>query len=173
MDFILVQLLRSSCGDGVGQDEGTALGQTRSGDLDDLDAVALAHDALDNHLLRQVAVLHECRILLQQVSKLVGAESNTACVGSALVAQSLLSVQEQLVGVGLSGCGSIGVAVCGSCLCQSVENVGVIIRDDDLSQLAGQSLTSVQSICYPTGSLSGSSYGFPQVQSTYSPPFLR
>ena len=44
---------------------------------------------------------------------------------------------------------------------QSVEHIGVVLGDDDLAQLPGNRFSGVQSICYPTGSLSGSSYGFP------------
>lgn len=161
VDLVLGQLLGSSSGNGVRQDEGTALGQTRGGNLDDLNAVDLAHDALDNHLLRQVAVLHEAGILLQQVSKLVGAESNAASVGHICVTQLLLTSQKQLVSVGLGGGGRSGVALSGCGLSQSVEDMLVILGDDDLTQLARNSLASIQSICYPTGSLSGSSYGFP------------
>lgn len=107
----------------MGQNEIAAFGQTGSGNLDDLDAVAFTEDALVNHFLRQVAILHEGAVLLQQVGKLVGAESDTALFGNVLVAQSFLCIEEQGVSVGLGSSGSSGVAVSGSGLCQSLENV--------------------------------------------------
>ena len=111
MNFILLQLLGTGSSDGVGQDEGAALGQTRGGDLHDLGAVHLAQDALLDHLLRQVAVLHEAGVLLQKVGELIRAEGDAALVGGAVVAQLLLSLQEQLIGVALGGSSRIGVVV--------------------------------------------------------------
>ena len=161
MDLILLQLLGTGSSDGVGQDEGAALGQTRGRDLHDLHAVALAHDALVDHLLAQIAVLHEAGVLLQEVGKLVRAEGDAALVGGAVVAQLLLSLQEQLIGVALGGSRRIGVAVVRGCLGQGLKDIGIILRHNDLTQLPGNRFSGVQSICYPTGSLSGSSYGFP------------
>ena len=161
MDTIFLQLLGTGSSDGVGQDEGAARGQTRGRDLHDLHAVALAHDALVDHLLAQIAVLHEAGVLLQEVGKLVRAEGDAALVGGAVVAQLLLSLQEQLIGVALGGSSRIGVAVVRGCLGQGLKDVGIILRYNDLTQLPGNRFSGVQSICYPTGSLSGSSYGFP------------
>ena len=161
MDTIFLQLLGTGSSDGVGQDEGAALGQTRGGDLHDLGAVHLAQDALLDHLLRQVAVLHEAGVLLQEVGKLVRAEGDAALVGGAVVAQLLLSLQEQLIGVALGSSSRIGVVVGRGRRGQSLKDVGIILRYNDLTQLPGNRFSGVQSICYPTGSLSGSSYGFP------------
>ena len=161
MDTIFLQLLGTGSSDGVGQDEGAALGQTRGGDLDDLHAVALAHDALVDHLLAQIAVLHEAGVLLQEVGKLVRAEGDAALVGDTGVAQSLLSLQEQLIGVALGSSSRICVVVGRGRRGQSLKSIGVILGHNDLTQLPGNRFSGVQSICYPTGSLSGSSYGFP------------
>ena len=161
MDTIFLQLLGTGSSDGVGQDEGAARGQPRGRDLHDLHAVALAHDALVDHLLAQIAVLHEAGVLLQKVGELIRAEGDAALVGSAVIAQLLLSLQEQLIGVALGGSSRIGVAVVAGCLGQGLKHIGVILRHNDLTQLPGNRFSGVQSICYPTGSLSGSSYGFP------------
>ena len=126
MDTIFLQLLGTGSSDGVGQDEGAARGQTRGRDLHDLHAVALAHDALVDHLLAQIAVLHEAGVLLQEVGKLVRAEGDAALVGGTSVAQGLLSVQEQLVGIALGSSGSIGVAVVRGRLRQSLEHIILI-----------------------------------------------
>ena len=126
VNLIFLQLLGTGSSDGVGQDEGAALGQTRGRDLHDLHAVALAHDALVDHLLAQIAVLHEAGVLLQEVGKLIRAEGDAALVGSAVVAQLLLSLQEQLIGVALGGSSRIGVAVVRGCLGQSLEHIILI-----------------------------------------------
>ena len=126
MDLVLLQLLGTGSSDGVGQDEGAARRQTRGGDLHDLHAVALAHDALVDHLLAQIAVLHEAGVLLQEVGKLVRAEGDAALVGGAVVAQLLLSLQEQLIGEALGGSSRIGVAVGRGRLGQSVEHIILI-----------------------------------------------
>ena len=126
MDTIFLQLLGTGSSDGVGQDEGAALGQTRGGDLHDLGAVHLAQDALLDHLLRQVAVLHEAGVLLQEVGKLVRAEGDATLVGDTGVAQGLLSLQEQLVSVALGSSSRIGVVVVRGCLGQSVEHIILI-----------------------------------------------
>lgn len=123
VDLVFFELLGSGSCNGVGQNEVAAFGQTRSGNLHDLDAVAFTEDALGDHFLGQVAVLHECSILLQKVSELVRAESDTALFGDVLVAQSFLCVEEQGVSIGLGGSGGRGVAISGSSLCQSVEHV--------------------------------------------------
>ena len=161
MDLILLQLLGTGSSDGVGQDEGAARGQTRGGDLHDLHAVALAQDAPLDHLLRQVAVLHEAGVLLQEVGKLVRAEGDATLVGDTGVAQSLLSLQEQLIGVALGSSSRIGVVVGRGRRGQSLKDIRIKLGHDDLTQLPGNRFSSIQSICYPTGSLSGSSYGFP------------
>lgn len=126
MDTIFLQLLGTGSSDGVGQDEGAAAGQTRGRDLHDLHAVALAHDALLDHLLRQVAVLHEAGVLLQEVGKLVRAEGDAPLVGDTGVAQSLLSLQEQLIGVALGSSSCIGVVVGRGRRGQSVEHIILI-----------------------------------------------
>ena len=126
MDTIFLQLLGTGSSDGVGQDEGAAAGQTRGGDLHDLHAVALAHDALLDHLLRQVAVLHEAGVLLQEVGKLVRAEGDAALVGDTGVAKGLLSLQEQLIGVALGSSSRIGVVVGRGRRGQSLEHIILI-----------------------------------------------
>ena len=161
MDTIFLQLLGTGSSDGVGQDEGAALGQTRGRDLHDLGAVHLAQDALLDHLLAHVAILHEAGVLLQEIGELVRAEGDAALVGDAGVAQGLLSLQEQLIGVALGSSSRIGVVVGRGRRGQSLERIGVVLGHNDLAQLPGNRLASVKSICYPIGSLSDSSYGFP------------
>ena len=80
MGLVLSELLRGRAGRRVRDDERAASGQTAGRDLDDLDAVALAEDALDDHLLRHVGILHKRRILLQEVGETVGAEGNSSFI---------------------------------------------------------------------------------------------
>ena len=143
MDAVLFELLGSSAGHRMGDDESSASRQTRAGDLDDLAAIDLADDALQDHLLGHVGVLHERGILLQQVGELVGAESNTALVRHIAVAQTLHAVQESGVGVGLiDGSGGIvaGALRGGG---QSLEDVGVELGHPHFGQLAGQGSASI------------------------------
>ena len=143
MDAVLFELLGSSAGHRMGDDESSASRQTRAGDLDDLAAIDLADDALQDHLLRHVGVLHERRILLQQVGELVGAESDAALVRHVAVAQTLHAVQEAGIGVGLvNGGGGIVAGVLRG-VRQSLEDVGVELGHPHFGQLAGQGPTGV------------------------------
>ncbi len=95
MDLVLLELLRGSRSDGVGDDAGSTGRETAGGDLHDLAAINLTDDALDEHLLGLVTVAHEGGVLLEEVGKAVGAESNTALIRDVAVAETLHALEEQ------------------------------------------------------------------------------
>lgn len=123
VNFVFVQLLGSSGGNGVGQEEGRSVGQSAGRDLDDLTAVNLTDDALDEHGLALIAILHERAVLLQQVGELVRAEADPALIGDVLVAQSFHAVEERLVGVALGDCGAGEVAPLSGLCSQSLKHI--------------------------------------------------
>ena len=68
-----LKLLGSGRRDAVGDEECRACGQTAGGNFDYLAAIDLADNALENHVLRHVAVLHKRAVLLEQVGELISA----------------------------------------------------------------------------------------------------
>ena len=144
MDFIVLQHLRSRSGHGVREKEVAADGKTGGRDLDDLAAVHLTDDALDEHLLARVAVAHEGGVHLQQIGEAVGAEAHTALIRDIGVAQLLLRVQEQLVGVLLRRLSVVVVAEGRSLGGKSTENVGVELRHAHLVELTRKGLARIR-----------------------------
>ena len=128
MDLVFLELLRGSSGHGVGDDAGRASRQTRAGDLDDLATVNFADDALDEHLLRLVAIAHESRVLLEKVGETIGAESHTTLIGDVGIAQTLHALQEQGIGVLRGRGGRVIRAVVDSRVGEGLENVRVKLR---------------------------------------------
>ena len=130
----------------MAQDEVAALGQTGGGNLDDLAAVNLTQHTLDLHVLGHVAVAHKGGILLQQTGELVADQSDSSRIRDVRVAQSLLSLQEQLIGIGLGG----GGAVIGSGIgCDLAEGVGVHLGNGLQAHLAGYRLACIFSNMLP------------------------
>ena len=125
------------------ENEVAAIRETSGRDLDDLAAVHLADDALDEHLLARVAVAHEGGIHLQQIGEAVGAEAHTPLIGDVGVAELLLRVQEQLVGVRLRSLSGVVIAESRGLRGKSAENVGVELRHTHLSELTAQRFTNI------------------------------
>lgn len=125
MDLILLELLRTCSSDGVSDDESCTGRQMVCRDLNDLAAIDFTDDALLEHLLGLVAILHESAVALQQVGETVGAEGNTTDVGDVGIAESLHALEEVLIGVGSGKSGGVIVAIRDSGIGQSLENVGV------------------------------------------------
>jgi len=128
VDLILFELLRANSRDGVGDDASRTGRQTAGGDLHDLATVNFADDALDEHLLRRIAVAHKSGVLLEQVGKAIGAESHTTLIGDIAVAQRLHALQEQGVGVLRGRSGSVIVLIGDSRSGEGVENIRVELR---------------------------------------------
>ena len=143
MGLVLFELLRCSRGRRMRQNERAACRKTRSRNLHDECAVYVANDALNDHLLRKLRLLRECRVLLDQVRVGIRAHADAARVRDVGVADALLRVEEQLVSIGLSRRGGAGVACSNGRLGELAEYVGVVFRDDDLVGLSAQSLTCI------------------------------
>lgn len=149
VSLIFFKLLGSGCSRGVSDDECATCGEAAGGDLNNLAAVAFADNALENHLLRLVAVLHESGVLLEEVSKLVRAECYATLVRHVEVAESFHAVKESLIGVGLGDSAGCDVAALGSLGSEGGKDVGVVSGDDDFLDFTGESLTGIASILLP------------------------
>ena len=128
----------------MGQNKGAACGQSAGRNLYDLYAVDLTDDALDEHLLRLITVLHKCRILLEKIGEAVAAKCNTTLVGDVAVAESLVCIEEHLIGITLGASDRAVVAESNSGACESLKHISVKLGDSDLVQLARKSLARVR-----------------------------
>ena len=128
MDAVLLKLLRSRGSQRVGDDAGRARRETAGRNLDDLAAIDLADDALDQHLLRLIAVAHERAVLLEQVGEAVGAERDAALIRDVGVTEGLHALQEQGVGVARGRLRGVDVATGRSGGGEGLENVRVILQ---------------------------------------------
>ena len=127
----------------MGQNKGAACGEAAGGNLYDGAAIDFAHDALNDHLLRKVGLLGESGVELEEVCISVRAECNTTLIGNIVVAHMLHCVEENGVCVvAVNFLGGI-VAVLGSSGGESSEHIGVVLGNDYLTNLTGESLTGI------------------------------
>ena len=102
MDAVLGELVRRGGGDGMGDEQIHAVGQTAAA-RQDAHAVHLAQLAGDEHVLGQIAGADEGRILLEQLEIGRGGVGKAALDGRVRVVEHAVEIEEGLVGVGLGG----------------------------------------------------------------------
>ena len=125
MDLILFKLLRRGRRNGMSDDASRTSRETGRRNFDDLAAIDFADDALNEHLLRGIAIAHKRAVLLQQVGKAVGAERHMTLVGNIRIAECLHALEEQGVGVAGRSRRGVVVAVVLSRRSEGIENVRI------------------------------------------------
>nr|DAQ79884.1 MAG TPA: hypothetical protein [Caudoviricetes sp.] len=143
MGLELFELLRRSRRQRMAEDERAAGRKTGGRNLHDLRAVHLADHALDEHLLRSVAVLHERAVLLEQVGERIRAERHAALIRNVVVAERFHALQEQLVGVALGRRSRIAVAGLDGRIREGLKAICVELGDHDLIGLSRKGLAGI------------------------------